>query len=282
MWDGPGRPGRRRAAVPALRLPLPAPTARAPRRRRWRAPTRPAWSAPTSSCCTPTRTRAGRPGARPGWRETERAAGRAVRPSCRPCWSTTSRWCASRPGCCATRSSRSGAAPSAPPTGTAASGAAAVVYGHLHIPRTTWHDGVRFEEVSVGYPREWQRAARAAAAVLRQILPVPEAARDRGDAAAERRSRWRRATTTPESRCSPRRRRRSAARSRSAAREFTTGRALRARRARAARPAAGADPARGRRGEPLLAGRRGRQHHPLRRLPGRPTTSARCRSGCNT
>jgi 3',5'-cyclic AMP phosphodiesterase CpdA len=37
-------------------------------------------------------------------------------------------------------------------------GAAAVVYGHLHIPRTTWHDGVRFEEVSLGYPRE--RAGR--------------------------------------------------------------------------------------------------------------------------
>ncbi|HEX6968642.1 MAG TPA: metallophosphoesterase [Micromonosporaceae bacterium] len=35
--------------------------------------------------------------------------------------------------------------------------AAAVVYGHLHIPRTTWYDGVRFEEVSLGYPREWQR-----------------------------------------------------------------------------------------------------------------------------
>ncbi|WP_329321935.1 metallophosphoesterase family protein [Streptomyces sp. NBC_01262] len=34
--------------------------------------------------------------------------------------------------------------------------AAAVVYGHLHIPRTTWYDGVRFEEVSVGYPREWR------------------------------------------------------------------------------------------------------------------------------
>lgn len=32
--------------------------------------------------------------------------------------------------------------------------AAAVVYGHLHIPRTIWHDGVRFEEVSLGYPRE--------------------------------------------------------------------------------------------------------------------------------
>ena len=35
--------------------------------------------------------------------------------------------------------------------------AAAVVYGHLHIPRSTVHDGVPFEEVSVGYPREWSR-----------------------------------------------------------------------------------------------------------------------------
>jgi Calcineurin-like phosphoesterase len=34
---------------------------------------------------------------------------------------------------------------------------AAAVYGHLHIPRTTVYDGVRFEEVSVGYPREWRR-----------------------------------------------------------------------------------------------------------------------------
>ncbi len=38
----------------------------------------------------------------------------------------------------------------------------AAVYGHLHIPRTTWHDGVRFEEVSVGYPREWQPRGGAA------------------------------------------------------------------------------------------------------------------------
>ncbi|MCG5462990.1 metallophosphoesterase [Micromonospora sp. NPDC053740] len=38
-------------------------------------------------------------------------------------------------------------------------GAATVVYGHLHIPRTTFHDGVRFEEVSLGYPREWQPRA---------------------------------------------------------------------------------------------------------------------------
>jgi Calcineurin-like phosphoesterase len=37
----------------------------------------------------------------------------------------------------------------------------AAVYGHLHIPRTTYYDGVRFEEVSVGYPREWQRRGTA-------------------------------------------------------------------------------------------------------------------------
>jgi len=35
--------------------------------------------------------------------------------------------------------------------------AAAVVYGHLHIPRVTWYDDVRFEEVSLGYPAEWGR-----------------------------------------------------------------------------------------------------------------------------
>ena len=34
-----------------------------------------------------------------------------------------------------------------------------VIYGHLHIPRTTHHDGVRFEEVSLGYPREWSKRA---------------------------------------------------------------------------------------------------------------------------
>jgi len=35
--------------------------------------------------------------------------------------------------------------------------AVVAVYGHLHIPRSTVYDGVRFEEVSVGYPREWRR-----------------------------------------------------------------------------------------------------------------------------
>lgn len=53
--------------------------------------------------------------------------------------------------------------------------AAVVVYGHLHIPRTTWHDGVRFEEVSLGYPREWARRRRGRTrGVLRQLLPAAE------------------------------------------------------------------------------------------------------------
>ncbi|ATE56352.1 metallophosphoesterase family protein [Actinosynnema pretiosum] len=34
--------------------------------------------------------------------------------------------------------------------------AAVAVYGHLHIPRTIRVDGVRFDEVSLGYPREWK------------------------------------------------------------------------------------------------------------------------------
>lgn len=50
--------------------------------------------------------------------------------------------------------------------------AAAVVYGHLHIPRTTWQDAVRFEEVSLGYPREWQPRPHRLA-WPRTILPGP-------------------------------------------------------------------------------------------------------------
>jgi 3',5'-cyclic AMP phosphodiesterase CpdA len=48
--------------------------------------------------------------------------------------------------------------------------AAVSVYGHLHIPRTTYEDGVRFEEVSLGYPREWRGRSRPPV-VPRQILP---------------------------------------------------------------------------------------------------------------
>ena len=54
--------------------------------------------------------------------------------------------------------------------------AAAVVYGHLHIPRTTWYDGVRFEEVSLGYPREWARRGVPRGGVLRRILPAGKSA----------------------------------------------------------------------------------------------------------
>ncbi|MFC4010504.1 metallophosphoesterase family protein [Nonomuraea purpurea] len=47
---------------------------------------------------------------------------------------------------------------------------AAMIYGHLHIPRETWYDGVRFEEVSLGYPREWQRRP-GGRELLRDVLP---------------------------------------------------------------------------------------------------------------
>jgi len=51
--------------------------------------------------------------------------------------------------------------------------ARAVVSGHLHVRRTDWRDGVRFEEVSLGYPRQWDQA-RGLAPYLREILPGPE------------------------------------------------------------------------------------------------------------
>ncbi|MFI6475752.1 metallophosphoesterase family protein [Streptomyces sp. NPDC050516] len=51
--------------------------------------------------------------------------------------------------------------------------AVAVIYGHLHIPRVTHYDGVRFKEVSVGYPREWR--VRPPRIPLRRVLPAPVA-----------------------------------------------------------------------------------------------------------
>ena len=35
--------------------------------------------------------------------------------------------------------------------------ARAVISGHLHLRTTLWRDSVRFEEVSLGYPRDWRR-----------------------------------------------------------------------------------------------------------------------------
>lgn len=45
-----------------------------------------------------------------------------------------------------------------------------VIYGHIHLRGTTRLDGVRFEEVSLGYPKQWRRRALAMRAP-RQILP---------------------------------------------------------------------------------------------------------------
>ncbi len=48
----------------------------------------------------------------------------------------------------------------------------AVVYGHLHVRGTDYRDGVRFEEVSLGYPRHWL-AHKTVDDYLREILPGP-------------------------------------------------------------------------------------------------------------
>lgn len=44
------------------------------------------------------------------------------------------------------------------------------VYGHLHIRRSTSQDGVRFEEVSLGYPREWRARFGDEPPTLKAIL----------------------------------------------------------------------------------------------------------------
>lgn len=51
--------------------------------------------------------------------------------------------------------------------------ALACIHGHLHVPATHWRDGVRFEEVSLGYPRQWQPHGRGPDRALRLILPAP-------------------------------------------------------------------------------------------------------------
>lgn len=45
----------------------------------------------------------------------------------------------------------------------------AVVYGHLHMRSSTVLDGVRFDEVSLGYPKQWNQQ-KPLASYLRQIL----------------------------------------------------------------------------------------------------------------
>jgi 3',5'-cyclic AMP phosphodiesterase CpdA len=48
--------------------------------------------------------------------------------------------------------------------------AALVLSGHLHVPSTQYRDNVRFEEVSLGYPREWTNIANIHSR-MRQVLP---------------------------------------------------------------------------------------------------------------
>ena len=72
-----------------------------------------------------------------------------------------------------------------------------VVTGHLHVRRTDWIDGVRFEEVSLGYPKQWEGARERGKGVedmLREILPGPydEAEKKTDDTLGERRTIWRR------------------------------------------------------------------------------------------
>lgn len=50
-----------------------------------------------------------------------------------------------------------------------------VVSGHLHMRATDWRDGVRFEEVALGYPRHWRHEA-GVEGYLREILPGPDVA----------------------------------------------------------------------------------------------------------
>jgi hypothetical protein len=47
--------------------------------------------------------------------------------------------------------------------------AVVAVSGHLHVRRTDWRDGTRFEEVSFGYPGQWD-PQKGMASYLREIL----------------------------------------------------------------------------------------------------------------
>ncbi len=172
VWDGPGGPV---TVAPLFTLydysfradgATAADPARRSRRRRevggarGRAD-RPGSGPLTRDGCTPTRTRRWRRGAGTWWRR--RSGGWPPWPG-RSCWPATGRWSAIPVA--ALRHQEF-----APWCGTTLTAdwhtrhqVVAAVYGHLHIPRTTRYDGVRFEEVSVGYPREWQRRGTASPA----------------------------------------------------------------------------------------------------------------------
>ena len=54
---------------------------------------------------------------------------------------------------------------------------AVVVTGHLHMRATDYRDGVRFEEVSLGYPKQWN-PKKVIQDYLREILPGPLASHE--------------------------------------------------------------------------------------------------------
>lgn len=65
-----------------------------------------------------------------------------------------------------------------------------VISGHLHIRRTDWKDDTRFEEVSLGYPRQWHECKDRGLDIndlLREILPGPAT-----PPLEQRATRWRR------------------------------------------------------------------------------------------
>jgi len=75
--------------------------------------------------------------------------------------------------------------------------AVAAVFGHLHIPRTTVHDGVPFHEVSLGYPRQWRRRSPRPPPARDVLLPTS------GEPAAlSSGGRWRRLPSNRRSRAS--------------------------------------------------------------------------------
>lgn len=154
-----------------------APPAPAPRTRRWPRPARQASSAPTRCSCTPTRCPAATTGAAPG----------SPRPPMRldaldPDLPTVlaNHWPLHREPTavlhypefalwCGTEQTEQW---------HTRYRATEVVYGHLHIPRVIWRDGVRFTEVSLGYPREWGKRP-AGPAGPRRILAYGEQAAHR-------------------------------------------------------------------------------------------------------
>ena len=58
--------------------------------------------------------------------------------------------------------------------------ARAVVYGHLHIRGTHWIDGVPFQEVSLGYPNQWDQT-RSIRNYLHEVVLAPAPASHAAD-----------------------------------------------------------------------------------------------------